>query len=820
MCRSNGSYAFFGCVAFAAHLFIFRKKDHYEKALSLLLVLVMLLGMVPMTAFATEDDHTHTYENGTCAVCGEAHPNLSNYEGKVVSVLGDSISTFAGYIPVADGFKLEHRPKYPQSNLFSDVNLTWWMQTITALDAKLGINDSWAGSTVINTITGNSGDVGEKAAIASLTRIRNLGANGTPDVILFYGGTNDIGRLLPVGSFDPATAPTEVDLTTTKWTTVADAYVDAIMRLQYHYPTAEILAMLPTYTTSYYTNAELAQYNSVFSAICEHYGIPYIDLRDCGISTADLPDGIHPDANGMDYITGAVLDALLNDVETEVGENVVHSVTHNLNGSESSLGYYKGVTHGKPFVTTITGDNVTVSVTMGGVDITASVYTGGVINITGVTGDIVITAKGREKTVYEDHLQPLSESVCSDTNLWTALIPERTYYTASGWGNLSSNVVYSVTIPVNPGDQLWATSFQAIKINGNTTNSSNGIRVTWFDAGGVLKAMSPANTYAEFKANGYLTAPEGTVAVNIPMWTGNESQEIYLLNRDHIYNNGTCTGCGAAQPGPVINQQPESVEQEVGKKFAITVKAEGDGLKYQWYYKDAGMKNFGVSSNKTSSYAYTMQAYMHNRQVYCVITDANGNSVTTETATITRPPVAVTIIEQPKDAEAKIGEKFSISPKVEGDGLTYQWYVKESGAKAFKVSSIKSSAYALTMQKYMNGRQVYCVITDQYGNSVTTDVATISLPPVELKILEQPTDVYAAKGEKFSISPEVQGDGLSYQWYYKESYMKTFKVSSNKSSAYTYSMQSYMNNRSVYCVITDKYGNQVQTEVVTIHVSE
>ena len=275
-----------------------------------------------------------------------------------------------------------------------------------------------------------------------------------------------------------------------------------------------------------------------------------------------------------------------------------------------------------------------------------------------------------------------------------------------------------------------------------------------------------------------------------------------------------------AAAGPVITQQPESVQQEIGKKFAVTVKAEGDGLTYQWYVKESGAKAFKVSVNKTASYAYTMQTYMHNRQVYCVITDANGHSVQTETATITRPPQALRIVEQPQDARVNVGEKFSISPKVEGEGLTYQWYVKEAGAKAFKVSSIKGSAYALTMQKYMIGRQVYCVITDKYGNSVTTDVATISLPPVELKILEQPSDVFNAKGEKFSIKPTVQGDGLTYQWYYKESYMKDFKPSSNKTSAYAYSMQSYMNNRSVYCVITDKYGTQVQTEIVTIHLEK
>ena len=50
-----------------------------------------------------------------------------------------------------------------------------------------------------------------------------------------------------------------------------------------------------------------------------------------------------------------------------------------------------------------------------------------------------------------------------------------------------------------------------------------------------------------------------------------------------------------------------------------------------------------------------------------------------------------------------------------------------SGAKAFKVSSNKTSAYAYSMQSYMNGRQVYCVITDQSGNQVTTETVTLHL---------------------------------------------------------------------------------------------
>lgn len=115
----------------------------------------------------------------------QGHNRVDNadYQGKIISILGDSISTYAGYIPGDDGINLEHRAKYPHRNLVKNVNKTWWMQLINQLDAKLGVNDSWAGSTVSNTMLGNDGDWGEDAAMASLTRIQNLGSNGTPDGI-------------------------------------------------------------------------------------------------------------------------------------------------------------------------------------------------------------------------------------------------------------------------------------------------------------------------------------------------------------------------------------------------------------------------------------------------------------------------------------------------------------------------------------------------------------------------------------------------------------------------------------------------------------
>jgi len=250
-------------------------------------------------------------------------PKEATKDELVVSILGDSISTFEGYIPEADGVNLKHTTRYPQEDLVMEVEETWWMQVITELDgkaeggARLGVNDSWSASMVYNDLDENAGSFGPDACMASVTRIRNLGSNGEPDFILYYGGTNDVLHLVPLGSFDPdgdsrTVAADNVDWNAATWVTFAEAYEAAIFRLRSCYPDAKLLVMLPTYADEqYYTEDELATYNAVMAKICEHYGVSYIDLRDSGVTVEHLPDGIHPGYEGMDLISEAVCDIIL-----------------------------------------------------------------------------------------------------------------------------------------------------------------------------------------------------------------------------------------------------------------------------------------------------------------------------------------------------------------------------------------------------------------------------------------------------------------------------------------------------------------------------
>ena len=289
----------------------------------------------------------------------------------------------------------------------------------------------------------------------------------------------------------------------------------------------------------------------MLAAICQHYGVAYTDLRECGITTGNLPDGIHPDEAGMDYISQAAAAALLAQCQLAPGATTVYPVTQELEGVTASQGHIKGITVGKPFTETLTGENMTVTVTMGGVDITTSAWNNGLISIEAVTGPLQISARGDKKAVYADHLQQLPDSVCGNTDLWKQLEHDAEYYTASGWGIHATGKVRSVTIPVLPGQQLWATSFQAKGANGGTLD---GIRVTWFGKTDVLKSVTNDKVYEEFAANGYLTAPEGAFAVSIPMWTSGDENELYLLSLDHSYESGVCTGCGGILPAASIGE--------------------------------------------------------------------------------------------------------------------------------------------------------------------------------------------------------------------------------------------------------------------------
>ena len=261
-----------------------------------------------------------------------------------------------------------------------------------------------------------------------------------------------------------------------------------------------------------------------------------------------------------------------------------------------------------------------------------------------------------------------------------------------------------------------------------------------------------------------------------------------------------------------IITQPKNASAQIGETVSTSVEATGEGLTYQWYFKNPGASEFTKSSITDSTYEVLLSEKNDGRQVYCEVSDKHGNTVRSDTVTL---GASAKIVTQPKNASAAIGSKVKTTVSATGTELKYQWYYKDSGASKFAKSSITSATYQVDMTAARDGRQVYCVITDKFGNTVTSSTVTLKS---KVNIVTQPKNAFALIGSTAKTTVSASGNTLKYQWYYRKSGATTWSKSAQTAATYSIKMSTDMDGMQIYCVITDKYGNKVQTNTVTVGV--
>ena len=114
-------------------------------------------------------------------------------QAQSVSILGDSYSTFEGYVTPKTN-EMWYYEENGNKNDVNDVTQTWWWQVIKECGYKFCVNNSWSGSTIgYQGYDGN--DYSERSFI---TRMDNIGC---PDIIFIFGATNDSWAGEPVGDY-------------------------------------------------------------------------------------------------------------------------------------------------------------------------------------------------------------------------------------------------------------------------------------------------------------------------------------------------------------------------------------------------------------------------------------------------------------------------------------------------------------------------------------------------------------------------------------------------------------------------------------------
>ena len=229
--------------------------------------------------------------------------------GKTVSILGDSISTYQGWIP--EGYACF----YPDpGNDIKDVTQTWWMQVIQNTGMQLLANGSYSASTVC----GDSSSEESSAGCSNRRIVDLMGNTGiAPDVILVYMGVNDFFHSIDLGSFS-GTATYRNDHYIWDFT---EGYELMLQKLQAVYPNARIYCMTLLEANSWEgtrVNANgntVEDYNSRIRQVAAAHGISVIDLRNCGIESYELgrytSDGVHLNREGAVKIAAYVTNVLL-----------------------------------------------------------------------------------------------------------------------------------------------------------------------------------------------------------------------------------------------------------------------------------------------------------------------------------------------------------------------------------------------------------------------------------------------------------------------------------------------------------------------------
>jgi len=205
-------------------------------------------------------------------------------QGQSVSILGDSYSTYEGYLTPNTNEVWYYAKNGQKKTDVTNVTQTWWWQYINENKYKLCVNNSYSGATI--SYTGYDGN--DYSGRSFITRMDNLGC---PDIIFIFGATNDSWAGSPIGEFKYGDQ-TKADLYYFR-----PAMTFLLEHMKYRYPNVNIYFII---------NDGLKQeIASSIKAICDHYNIKYIELQNI-----DKMSG-HPSVKGHKQIAEQI-EAVLN----------------------------------------------------------------------------------------------------------------------------------------------------------------------------------------------------------------------------------------------------------------------------------------------------------------------------------------------------------------------------------------------------------------------------------------------------------------------------------------------------------------------------
>ena len=182
-----------------------------------------------------------------------------------------------------------------------------------------------------------------------------------------------------------------------------------------------------------------------------------------------------------------------------------------------------------------------------------------------------------------------------------------------------------------------------------------------------------------------------------------------------------------------IVSQPVDYVGNIGDNAAFTVEATGSGLTYLWKYRVKGKTawaNAGMTGKTTAKMNGEMTEARLGYEYCCVIKDASGATLQTDVVCMIRK-IPLVITEEPQDAVITGGDAV-FTVVVTGNEPAYLWQTKNPGDEEWSDTACTADTFTVAAADCVNGMEVRCVVTDGYGDSLTSAAATMTVLAAEI----------------------------------------------------------------------------------------
>ncbi|MBQ1342863.1 MAG: immunoglobulin domain-containing protein, partial [Firmicutes bacterium] len=244
-----------------------------------------------------------------------------------------------------------------------------------------------------------------------------------------------------------------------------------------------------------------------------------------------------------------------------------------------------------------------------------------------------------------------------------------------------------------------------------------------------------------------------------------------------------------------ITSQPKdgAIAEGADAKFTVAVSGGTAPYAYEWHRIVANNSNYDVvldadetliTGTKTGTLTTKQCAATENGdKYYCVVSNAAGNKVTSQKATLTVSAAALTITKEPSNTSVEVDGTAKFSVKVSGgtEPYTYEWH------RVIKSGSFAGDDYALDDNDVFpgastanlsvkhcasseNGDQYYCIVKDANGNKVTSSKATLTVKSAPLAVTLSPADYSTISNGQLTVTATATGGtgSYTYKWDYAQ----------------------------------------------------